>query len=63
MIEYLTIENVLIVIGAASTIIKGLELIVGVTPSKKDDEVVGKARKAVDVVLNVIDKLALNPKK
>lgn len=63
MIEYITWENILIVIGAASAIIKGLEMLVGITPSNKDDEVVGKARKAVDYALHVIDKLALNPKK
>ena len=39
------IELALIVIGAMATIVKGLEVVAGVTPTTKDDEYVGKVKK------------------
>ena len=57
------IELALIVIGGMATIVKGLEVVAGVTPSTKDDEYVGKAKKALGVVSYWLDKLSLAVKK
>ena len=57
------IELALIVIGAMATIVKGLEVVAGVTPSTKDDEYVGKVKKALGVVSYWLDKLSLAVKK
>lgn len=45
---------------AASLVLKGAEIVSGMTPNKTDDKVVGKAVKVTGAVLRV---LALNPKK
>jgi len=65
MIEQVTsyIELALIVIGAMAAIVKGLEVIAGVTPSTKDDEYVGKFKQALGVVSYWLDKLSLAVKK
>ena len=57
------IELALIVIGAMATIVKGLEVVAGVTPTTKDDEYVGKVKKALGVVSYWLDKLSLAVKK
>lgn len=65
MIEQITgyIELALVVIGAMATIVKGLEVVAGVTPTTKDDEYVGKVKKALGYVSYWLDKLSLAVKK
>ena len=48
------------VVGAASLIVQGIAKITAITPSTKDDEVVGKVQKALLVTSTVLDKVALN---
>ncbi len=48
------------VVGAASIIVQGIAKITAITPSTKDDEVVGKVQKALQVTSTVLDKVALN---
>ena len=48
------------VVGAASLIVQGIAKITAITPSPKDDEVVGKVQKALQVTSVVLDKVALN---
>lgn len=57
------IELALIIVGAMATIVKGLEVVAGVTPSTKDDEYVGKLKQALGVVSYWLDKLSLAVKK
>ena len=57
------IELALVVIGAMATIVKGLEVVAGVTPSTKDDEYVSKVKQALGVVSYWLDKLSLAVKK
>jgi hypothetical protein len=57
------IELALVIVGALAAIVKGLEVIAGVTPSTKDDELVGKAKRALGVVSYWLDKLSLSVKK
>lgn len=57
------IELALIIVGAMATIVKGLEVVAGVTPTTKDDEYVGKAKRALGVVSYWLDKLSLAVKK
>lgn len=57
------IELALIIVGAMATIVKGLEVVAGVTPSTKDDEYVSKAKQALGVVSYWLDKLSLAVKK
>lgn len=48
------------VVGAASLIVQGIAKITAITPSTKDDEIVGKVQKALQVTSVVLDKVALN---
>ena len=57
------IELALIIVGAMATIVKGLEVVAGVTPSTKDDEYVGKVKHALGVISYWLDKLSLAVKK
>lgn len=57
------IELALVIVGALAAIVKGLEVIAGVTPSTKDDEFVGKVKRALGVVSYWLDKLSLSVKK
>lgn len=59
--EWLVI--ILAVIGGASSIVAGLEKIAEVTPSTKDDYYVGKAKRALGWLSEILSKIALNPKK
>lgn len=59
--EYLTIA--LAIVGGASFILKGLEMIAGITPSTKDDEYVGKAKKYVGYAAAFLEKISLGLKK
>lgn len=53
------IETALIIVGALAAIVKGLEVIAGVTPSTKDDEYVGKVKQALGYISYWLDKLSL----
>lgn len=61
------IESILAVIGAvvlgASFIVKGLEVIAGVTPTTKDDEFVGKLKRGLGYVSGLLDRFAVHPTK
>jgi|TARA_R110000772_G_scaffold43692_3_gene100693 hypothetical protein len=59
--EYLTLA--LAIVGGVSAILKGLEVIAGITASTKDDLYVSKAIRYVGVLASILDKIALNPKK
>jgi hypothetical protein len=59
--EYLTLA--LAIVGGVSAILKGLELITGITASTKDDLYVKKAIRYVGVLASILDKVALSPKK
>lgn len=62
-----TIEAVLLygtaAIGAASLIVQGLKKIAKVTPSQKDDLILGKVEAFLVKVVSVMDRVALNPSK
>lgn len=51
------------IVGTASVIFKALEKIAHITPTTKDDEFVGKVRKALGFLSALLDRLALNPDK
>lgn len=65
MIEQIAqyIELALVVVGGLAVVVKGLEVIAGVTPTTKDDEAVGKIKKYLGVVSYWLDKLSLGVKK
>jgi hypothetical protein len=65
MLENLAVylQLALAIIGALATIVKGLEVLAGVTPSTKDDELVGKAKRFLGLVSYWLDKLSLSVKK
>ncbi len=48
------------VVGAASLIVQGIAKITKVTPSTRDDEVIGKVQAFLVGLTKVLDKLALN---
>jgi len=56
-------ELALVIVGALAAIVKGLEVIAGVTPSTKDDKLVGDANRVLGVVSYWLDKLSLSVKK
>jgi len=57
------IELALVIVGGLAAIVKGLEVIAGVTPSTKDDKLVGDAKRVLGVVSYWLDKLSLSVKK
>jgi hypothetical protein len=59
--EYLTLA--LAIVGGASLILKGLEMIAGITPSTKDDIYVSKAKKYVGYAAAFLEKISLGLKK
>lgn len=48
------------VVGAASIIVQGIAKFTAITPSTKDDEIVGKVQKVLLVTSTVLDKVSLN---
>jgi hypothetical protein len=56
------LEVLATVVGGASIMFKGIEVITKVTPSDKDDIFVGKMIKGIAWLQTFLDKLALNPK-
>ena len=50
----------LAVVGGASLVVQGLAKIAAVTPSTRDDEIIGKVDAFLVGLAKVLDKLALN---
>ena len=50
----------LAVVGAASMIVQGLAQIAAITPSTRDDEVIGKVQGFLTSLVKILDKVALN---
>ena len=50
----------LAVVGAASMIVQGLAQIAAITPSTRDDEVIGKVQGFLTGLAKILDKVALN---
>ncbi len=48
------------VVGGASLVVQGLAKIAAVTPSTRDDEIIGKLDAFLVGLIKVLDKLALN---
>ncbi|MGY3876336.1 hypothetical protein ACW5WK_02640 [Aeromonas enteropelogenes] len=48
------------VVGAASLIVQGLAQIAAVTPSTRDDEIIGKVQGFLTWLAKILDKVALN---
>ena len=59
------LEQILMIIGAvvsgATLIVLGLEKIAGITPTTKDDEFVGKVKRALGYVSAILDRFAVHP--
>ena len=59
------LEQILMIIGAvvsgATLIVLGLEKIAGITPTTKDDEFVGKVKRALGYVSDLLDRFAVHP--
>lgn len=50
----------LAVVGGASLVVQGLAKIAAVTPSTRDDEIIGKVQGVLATVARILDKVALN---
>ena len=50
----------LAVVGAASMIVQGLARLAAITPSTRDDEVIGKVQGFLTGLAKILDKVALN---
>ena len=50
----------LAVVGGASLVVQGLAKIVAITPSTRDDEIIGKVQGVLATVTRILDKVALN---
>ena len=48
------------VVGGASLVVQGLAKIAAITPSTRDDEVIGKVQAFLVGLTKVLDKLAMN---
>lgn len=48
------------VVGGASLVVQGLAKIAAITPSTRDDEIIGKVDAFLVGLIKVLDKLALN---
>jgi|JI7StandDraft_1071085.scaffolds.fasta_scaffold05971_3 hypothetical protein len=57
------IEMALVIVGALATVVKGLEVIAGITPTTKDDLYVGKVKQFLGHVSYWLDRLSLGVKK
>lgn len=54
---------VTVVVGSASMIVDALERIAKVTPTDKDNLLIGRAKRGLAKVVAFLDRLALNPPK
>lgn len=50
----------LAVVGGASLVVQGLAKIASITPSTRDDEIIGKVQGVLATVTRILDKVALN---
>lgn len=50
----------LAVVGGASLVVQGLAKIAAITPSTRDDEIIGKVQGVLATVARILDKVALN---
>lgn len=50
----------LAVVGGASLVVQGLAKIAAITPSTRDDEIIGKVQGVLATVTRILDKVALN---
>lgn len=61
------IEQILTIVGAvvvgATFIVKGLEVIAAVTPTTKDDVFVGKLKRGLGYLADLLDRFAVHPTK
>lgn len=48
------------VVGAASLIVQGLARLAAITPSTRDDEIIGKVQGFLTGLAKILDKVALN---
>ncbi|AUY11156.1 hypothetical protein [Aeromonas sp. ASNIH2] len=48
------------VVGAASMIVQGLAQLAAITPSTRDDEIIGKVQGFLTSLVKILDKVALN---
>ena len=48
------------VVGAASLIVQGLAQLAAITPSTRDDEIIGKVQGFLTGLVKILDKVALN---
>ena len=48
------------VVGAASLVVQGIAKVTAITPSTRDDEIVGKVQYGLAVTSRFLDKIALN---
>lgn len=48
------------VVGAASLVVQGIAKVTAITPSTRDDEIVGKVQSGLAVTSRFLDKIALN---
>ena len=48
------------VVGAASLIVQGLARLAAITPSTRDDEIIGKVQAFLAGLTKILDKVALN---
>lgn len=51
------------IVGSASAIVAALDKIAAITPTTKDDMIVGKAKRYIGIAVAVLDRIALNPDK
>ena len=50
----------LAVVGGASLVVQGLAKIAAITPSTRDDEIIGKVQAFLAGIAKILDKVALN---
>ena len=50
----------LAVVGGASLVVQGLAKIAAITPSTRDDEIIGKVQGLLATTTRILDKVALN---
>lgn len=58
VVNWVTI--LLAVVGGASLIVQGLAKIAAITPSTRDDEIIGKVQGFLTGLAKILDKVALN---
>jgi hypothetical protein len=54
------LQNLTVIVGAASMIVQGIAMITGITASTADDEVVSKVQKGLVKAQKILNGVALN---